>query len=162
MLKDEKKRTKQSDTLSTGHFLVWPRHSCSHINLIIKTYKNRCRVIFLVGPGLVDPCNQFHRDLNFMNILQEIFLTKATLHRSSYKKVFWKICSKFTGEHPCWSVISIIEIALQHGCCPVNLLHIFRTPFPENISGWLLLRFENNTHFSIPGFMHCAKNEVFH
>ena len=46
-----------------------------------------------------------------------------------------KICSKFTGEHPCRSVISInlqsnfIEITLQHMCCPVNLLHIFRTPF---------------------------------
>ena len=32
-----------------------------------------------------------------------------------------------------------IEIALQHGCSPVNLLHIFRTPFSRNTSGWLLL-----------------------
>ena len=31
-----------------------------------------------------------------------------------------------------------IETALRHGCCPVNLLHIFRTPFPGNTSGWLL------------------------
>ena len=31
------------------------------------------------------------------------------------------------------------EIALQHGCSPVHLLHIFRTPFPRNTSGWLLL-----------------------
>ena len=57
-----------------------------------------------------------------------------------------KTCSKFTGEHPCRSVISIkllcnfIEIALQHGCSPVNLLHICRTPFPKNTSGWLLLK----------------------
>ena len=31
------------------------------------------------------------------------------------------------------------EIALQHGCSPVHLLHIFRTPFPRNTSEWLLL-----------------------
>ena len=31
-----------------------------------------------------------------------------------------------------------IKIALRHGCSPVNLLHIFRTPFPQNTSGWLL------------------------
>ena len=43
-----------------------------------------------------------------------------------------KLCSKFTGEHPCRSAISkklqsnFIEIALQHGCSLVNLLHIFR------------------------------------
>ena len=41
-------------------------------------------------------------------------------------KVFLNICSKFTGEHSCRSVISIkllfnfIEIALRHGCSPVN------------------------------------------
>ena len=63
-----------------------------------------------------------------------------------------KICSKFTGEHPCRSVILIkllcnfIEIALRHGCSPVNLLHIFGTPFPESTSGRLLL--ENIFHGS--------------
>ena len=31
------------------------------------------------------------------------------------------------------------ENALQHGCSPVNWLHIFRTPFPRNTSGWLYL-----------------------
>ena len=31
------------------------------------------------------------------------------------------------------------EITLQHGCSPVNLLHILRTPFIKNTSGWLLL-----------------------
>ena len=58
------------------------------------------------------------------------------------RKVVLKICSKFTGEHPCRSAISIfIEIALWHGCSPVNLLQIFRTPFSRNTSGWLLLQF---------------------
>ena len=27
----------------------------------------------------------------------------------------------------------------MHGCSPVNLLYILRTPFPKNTSGWLLL-----------------------
>ena len=34
---------------------------------------------------------------------------------------------------------NFIEITLRHGCSPVNLLHIFRTPFPRDTSGWLLL-----------------------
>ena len=65
----------------------------------------------------------------------EVFLGKGVL----------KICSKFTGEHPWRSVISIkllynfTEITLRHRCSPVNKLHIFRTPFPRNTFGWLLL-----------------------
>ena len=35
---------------------------------------------------------------------------------------------------------NFIEIAFRHGCCPVNLLHIFRTPFVKNTSVWLLLK----------------------
>ena len=33
-----------------------------------------------------------------------------------------------------------IEITLWHGFSLVNLMHIFRTPFPKNTSGGLLLR----------------------
>ena len=65
-------------------------------------------------------------------------LQASTLFRSSSSEVFLgKLCSKFTEEHPCRSVIpkklqsNFIEIAPQHGCSPVNLLHIFRTPFPK-------------------------------
>ena len=56
-----------------------------------------------------------------------------------------KICSKFTGEQPHRSAISIkllcnfVEVTLWHGCSPANLLHIFRIPLLENTSGWLLL-----------------------
>ena len=65
----------------------------------------------------------------------EVFLRKGVL----------KKCSKFTGEHPCRSAISIkllsnfIEITLQHGCSPVNLLNIFKTSFLKNTYGGLLL-----------------------
>ena len=34
---------------------------------------------------------------------------------------------------------NFIEIALRHGCSPINLLHIFRIPFPKNTSEGLLL-----------------------
>ena len=72
------------------------------------------------------------------------------IHRSSPSEVFLgrsllKLCSKFTGEHPCRSTISIkllcnfIEIALRHWCSPVNLLHIFWTSFHKKTSGRLLL-----------------------
>ena len=36
---------------------------------------------------------------------------------------------------------TFIEIALRHGYSPVNLLHIFRAPFQQNTSEWLLLLF---------------------
>ena len=72
-------------------------------------------------------------------------------HRSSHPEVFFRkgvlrISSIFTWEHPFRRVISIklqsnfIEIALQHGCSPANLLHILRTVFPRYTSGRLLLK----------------------
>ena len=66
------------------------------------------------------------------------------------RKIVLKICSKYTGEHPYRSLILIklqrnfIEIALREGCFPVNLLPIFRTHFPKNISGWLLLKLQSD------------------
>ena len=69
------------------------------------------------------------------SIPSEVFLGKVVL----------KICSKFTVEHPCQSVISMklqsnfTELALWNGRFPVILLHIFRKPFPMSTSGGLLL-----------------------
>ena len=83
-------------------------------------------------------CRSFAK---FRSTLSEVLLGKGVL----------KICSKFAGEHPCRSAISIklqsnfIEIALRHGCSPVNLLLIFRTPFRKNTSGWLLLKIYSKT-----------------
>ena len=65
----------------------------------------------------------------------EVFLGKGVL----------EIYSNFTVEHSWRRAISIkllcnfMEIALRHWCSPVNMLHIFRTPFPKNTSRWLLL-----------------------
>ena len=77
-----------------------------------------------------------------VNCSKSLFAFGESAIRSSHPEVFLrkgvqKIRSKFTGEHPCRSVNSIkllcniIEIALRHGCSPVNLLHIFRNLFLE-------------------------------
>ena len=92
--------------------------------------------------------------LHFIRTHQDYFFQKSFRNRSfrsSHSEVFLgkdilKICSRFKGECPCRSVILIkllcnfIEITLQHGCSPINLLHIFRTPFLKNTSGWSLLK----------------------
>ena len=57
---------------------------------------------------------------------------KSRLQKQPSRGVL-KICSKFTAESPSLT-------ALRHGCSPVNLLPIFRTPFLKNTSGQLLLR----------------------
>ena len=95
---------------------------------------------------------------NFLHIKQKnimlVFSIKKCCRQSGYigdshpelfiRKDVLKIGSKFTGEHSCQSAISIkllcnfIEIKLRHGCSPVNLLHITRTPFLKNTSGRLL------------------------
>ena len=82
----------------------------------------------------VDHCTLFWNHINKFKVLSyfssshpEEFLIKGVL----------KICSKFTGEHPCRSAISIklqskfIEITFWHGCS-LNLLHFFRKPFIRN------------------------------
>ena len=40
---------------------------------------------------------------------------------------------------------NVIEIVLRHGCSPVNLLHIFRTPCLKNTSGRLYLKCSEST-----------------
>ena len=98
--------------------------------------------------------NVFEGDFFFSALINNIIRDSDIInYRSSHPEVFLekgilKICSKFTGEHPCRSVISIkllcnfIEITLRHGCSPANLMHIFRTPFSKNTSGWLLPKLE--------------------
>ena len=93
------------------------------------------------------------RDFSYPEFLAGIsFCLRILTYRSSHPKVLLrkgvlKIYSKFIGEHPYRSAISIklfcsfIEIALRHGCSPANLLHTFRTPFPRKTSGWLFLEF---------------------
>ena len=64
----------------------------------------------------------------------EVFLRKGAL----------EICSKFAGDHPCQSVISMKlrnrnKIEFWYMCLPANLPHIFRAPFLKNTSEETLL-----------------------
>ena len=53
------------------------------------------------------------------------------------------------------------EIALWHGCFPVNLLHIIRTPFPTNTSGRLLLcQYVNPFRHHVSGYFNTLKYSV--
>ena len=81
---------------------------------------------------------------SFISLQQRQSISIALFFRRSHTEVFLekgvlKICSKFTWEHPCQS-IEITPHGFPHGFSPVNLLHIFRTPFPKNTSGRLLLK----------------------
>ena len=46
---------------------------------------------------------------------------------------------------------NFIEITLQNRCSPVNLLYIFRTPFPKNTSEQLLSESVFNTQWKKEG-----------
>ena len=108
--------------------------------IIFKWQKFRLRVLLSisliffqfrheVGYGSVSykkSVHAFQDVLNYRSSHPEVFIGNGTL----------KICSKFTEENPWQSVISIKLL----GCSSVNLLHIFRTPFSKNTSGWLLLK----------------------
>ena len=71
----------------------------------------------------------------FFPFLSFTFDSRSSLPELFLGKTVLKICSEFTGEHPCRSAILIkllcnfIEITLRHGRSPVNLQHIFGTPF---------------------------------
>ena len=92
----------------------------------------------------------------------------STLDRSSPPGVFlWKgflkKCIKFPGEHSS----NFIEITVCQGCSPVNLLHIFITPFPKKnlwraASDWTKSRCTDDkiTHFA-PIFYHIIFFQVF-
>ena len=100
---------------------------------------------------IIPPFHVSNELITYFEAEINIFNTYFSNYRGSHPEVFLgkgclKICSKFTKEYPCRSVISIhlqsifIEITLWHGCSPANLLHIFRTPFLKITSGWLLLK----------------------
>ena len=68
--------------------------------------------------------------LQWLKLREKISLRSSRLQVFLGKDIL-KIWSKFTGDHPCRSAISIklqsnfIEMVLRHGWSPVNLLHIF-------------------------------------
>ena len=65
------------------------------------------------------------------------------MHQLHLSQPFTKNVDDFDGNIVLNDLSKFIEITLGHGCSPVNLLHIFRIPFPKNTSGRLLLTFCN-------------------
>ena len=127
--------------------MTFPVLQSNNLSLFSEIKSNSTFLIFI----FMDKLSQISKAIMNRIYFALVFLFKK-LFRSSQTEVFLrkgllKICSKFTGEHPCQSVIPIklqsnfIEITLRHGCSTVNLLHIFRTPFPRNTCGWLLLNY---------------------
>ena len=121
-------------------FVLMP-YACSYAScLCLSLWKRHFQKLFLLVNWILLSLFESTKP-KYLNIFKsshpEVFLGKGIL----------KICGKFTGEHPCRSVISIklqssfIEITLRHGCSPVNMLHIFRTCFSQNASGRLFLYF---------------------
>ena len=57
--------------------------------------------------------------------------------------------------------LQLYEITLRHGWSPVNLLHIFKTPFLMNTSGWLLLNHHQQIDSDCEKCLKGLKIEVF-
>ena len=72
--------------------------------------------------------------------------SEAAVQRCFYEKVFWKYTANL--QENTHATVQFNKDAKQHYwnrtsawvCPPVNLQHIFRTPFPKNTFGWLLLK----------------------
>ena len=109
------------------------------LNFFCLKKKNLKKVLLSIGSQVI--INLIRKELRcFVFLCLTVNVIVIMTFRSSYppemfvEKGVLKICSKFKGEHPCLSLISIkliwnfIEIALRHECSPVNLLRTCRTP----------------------------------
>ena len=84
--------------------------------------------------------NRASRSLSFLTCILKFLFNLTMIQKQSSRGVLKERCSENMQQiyrrTICWSAISIklhcnfIEIRLWHGCSPVNLLYIFRTPFP--------------------------------
>ena len=109
------------------------------LNFFCLKKKNLKKVLLSIGSQVI--INLIRKELRcFVFLCLTVNVIVIMTFRSSYppemfvEKGVLKICSKFKGEYPCLSLISIkliwnfIEIALRHECSPVNLLRTCRTP----------------------------------
>ena len=79
-----------------------------------------------------------------------IIETSRCFKKQPFRGVLRKRCSENMQQmymraptSKCDLLRNFIEIPLRHGCSSVNLLNIFRTPFPKNTPGGLLLYFDD-------------------
>ena len=106
--------------------------------LFLLLYCNFTRYV----PSLFDNGIDSSDNLFYLNYNVFFMTWRGSRPEVSLGKGALEIYSKFTRELTGRSVISIklesnfIEITLRHGCSPVNLLYIFRTPFLKTVSGF--------------------------
>ena len=75
------------------------------------------------------PKLQYHKDS----------INHRLLQKQLPRGVLSKTCSENMQQIDRRTPIPKCNFTLRHGSSPVNLLHILRTPFSKNPSGWLLL-----------------------
>ena len=85
----------------------------------------------------------------FTKSSHSVMRTLNSKSRSSHsevflEKMFWKYAANL--KENTHAAVWFRQITLRHGCSPVNLLYIFRTPFLKNTSGWLLLLISSKSY----------------
>ena len=118
-------------------------HSLYHSSFVIIRCHSSHSLSFVV-PLVVIRCHSVYHSSVFFIIDEETLFQKQSSRgvlgkkcsedmQQIYRRVPMPKCD--FSEVAC----NFIKITLRHGCSPVNLLHIFRTPFPRNTSEWLLM-----------------------
>ena len=118
-------------------------------------------MFFKVAPR-VEKTEVFRKDWNFAN---RIYFTSCIMKKhcfllwtkeTAFFPYFYHQKQPFRGFVTC----NFIEMELQHECSPVNLLHIFRTPFLKNTPEWMVMHYEIN--FYSAELFECAINFKFY
>ena len=102
----------------------WAKTSAMHF-IFTKWNMRKCSLLVSWGgkaKGQKQPFRGVLRKKCFEN-MQQIY-KRTSMSKCDFNEVF----------------CSLTEITLRHGCSPVNLLYIFRIPFPKNTSEQLLLK----------------------
>ena len=94
---------------------------------------------------LVSRLSSFVKLKLLQNWLQITF--RSSHQRCSVKKTLLEI-SQDSQENTC-AIVSLLKKKLWHRCFPVNFAKFLRTPFLQNISGRLLLHFQEKLHIDI-------------
>ena len=124
--------------LTTLRFICGGKKICS----IIKKSQNIMNMI----AGLL------WRKYNQIHLIGGFNIEEYNKQKQPFRGVFKKRCSENMQQiyrrTPMPKCDFNKEIALRHGCSPVNLLHTFRTPFLKDIPGRLLPNKRNDKRFN--------------